>query len=88
MGWLLATWLDEAGPMGDIDGSLATSDDLPAPDELVSRYAQSSDRDVGRITWYTVLACFKLGIVLEGSHAARAFAGIQGHRGQAARDRA
>ena len=29
---------------------------------------------LGAITWYTVLACFKLGIVLEGTHA-RAFAG-------------
>jgi aminoglycoside phosphotransferase (APT) family kinase protein len=41
---------------------------------LVARYAQGSTRDVSAITWYEVLACFKLGIVLEGTHA-RAFAG-------------
>ena len=38
-------------------------------DELVARYAERSDRDVGAITWYSVLACYKLGIVLEGTHA-------------------
>jgi len=31
-------------------------------------------RDCAAIDWYVVLACFKLGIVLEGTHA-RAFAG-------------
>ena len=30
--------------------------------------------DLSAIDWYTVMACFKLGIVLEGTHA-RAFAG-------------
>ncbi len=34
----------------------------------------SAARDLSAIDWYKVLACFKLGIVLEGTHA-RAFAG-------------
>ncbi|MGW4235222.1 phosphotransferase family protein, partial [Streptomyces sp. NPDC004980] len=37
-------------------------------------YGRFSDRDLSAVTWYEVLACFKLGIVLEGTHA-RAFAG-------------
>jgi aminoglycoside phosphotransferase (APT) family kinase protein len=52
-----------------------TAGDLATPDELVQRYAANTDRDLSRIDWYTVLACFKLGIILEGSHA-RAAAGL------------
>jgi aminoglycoside phosphotransferase (APT) family kinase protein len=40
----------------------------------VDQYARNSKRDLTHITWYTVLACFKLGIVLEGT-LARASAG-------------
>ena len=40
----------------------------------MERYARNTTRDLSHITWYTVLACFKLGIVLEGTHA-RASAG-------------
>jgi aminoglycoside phosphotransferase (APT) family kinase protein len=47
---------------------------LPSGAELVARYAEHSTRDLSAINWYEVLACFKLGIVLEGTHA-RAFAG-------------
>ena len=43
-------------------------------DDLVERYARNTTRDLSHITWYTVLACFKLGIVLEGT-LARACAG-------------
>jgi aminoglycoside phosphotransferase (APT) family kinase protein len=42
--------------------------------ELVARYAQGTTRDLSAIQWYAVLACYKLGIILEGTHA-RAFAG-------------
>ena len=47
---------------------------LPSTDEIVARYAERSTRDLSAIQWYAVMACFKLGIVLEGTHA-RAFAG-------------
>jgi aminoglycoside phosphotransferase (APT) family kinase protein len=43
-------------------------------DELLARYGEGSDRDLSAVDWYVVLACFKLGIVLEGTNA-RAFAG-------------
>jgi aminoglycoside phosphotransferase (APT) family kinase protein len=72
LGWLLATWPGDDGRL--LTGPLGTAGGLPAPGELVAHYAERSERDLSAITWYTVLACFKLGIVLEGSHA-RAFAG-------------
>jgi aminoglycoside phosphotransferase (APT) family kinase protein len=55
-------------------GRLSSADGLPRTAELVERYAARSDRDLSTIDWYTVLACFKLGIVLEGTYA-RALAG-------------
>jgi aminoglycoside phosphotransferase (APT) family kinase protein len=57
-----------------VTGALGGQGGLPTPDEIVARYAQLSDRDTAAIGWYTAMACFKLGIVLEGTHA-RACAG-------------
>jgi aminoglycoside phosphotransferase (APT) family kinase protein len=72
LGWLIATWPGEetaklAGAIGAVGG-------LPSTDEIVGAYAARTNRDLSALTWYAVLACFKLGIVLEGTHA-RAFAG-------------
>ncbi|WP_219471250.1 phosphotransferase family protein [Nonomuraea rhizosphaerae] len=64
LGWLLATWPSNNG---HVPG-------LPSPEELVAYYAALSERDMSAIDWYAVMACFKLGIVLEGTHA-RAYAG-------------
>lgn len=73
LGWLLATWPDPEGPvMGSV--GVQPWDGFPTADELVARYAASSDRDLSAVAWYEVLACYKLGIILEGTHA-RAFAG-------------
>ena len=73
LGWLIATWPD-AGTAGGLAGAIGDAGGLPATSELVDEYAARSDRDLTAITWYAVLACFKLGIVLEGTHA-RACAG-------------
>jgi aminoglycoside phosphotransferase (APT) family kinase protein len=74
VGWLVATWpgnnQQTLGPVG----TLAAVGGLPKTDEVIARYAEGSMRDLSAIGWYTVLACFKLGIVLEGTHA-RACAG-------------
>lgn len=72
LGWLLATWPSEgfASPAA----ALAEGGALPSTEEVVRRYAAGSPRDLSAIQWYAVLACFKLGIVLEGTHA-RACAG-------------
>jgi aminoglycoside phosphotransferase (APT) family kinase protein len=74
LGWLLATWPDADQPAVGTGGTLAAAGGLPSTAEVVARYAQGSSRDLSAIAWYGVLACFKLGIVLEGTHA-RAFAG-------------
>lgn len=75
LGWLLVTWPGNEH-LGDLalGGELAAAGDLPTRDELIDRYARDSDRDLSGIDWYVALAGFKLGIVLEGTHA-RAFAG-------------
>ena len=49
-------------------------DGWPTAEELVTAYAAKSDRSLDAIDWYVVLACYKLGILLEGTHA-RACAG-------------
>jgi aminoglycoside phosphotransferase (APT) family kinase protein len=75
LGWLMATW--PSGDRVDTGGALGAKGNLPTTSELVERYAQQSERDLSAITWYAVLACFKLGIVLEGTYA-RACAGLAG----------
>jgi aminoglycoside phosphotransferase (APT) family kinase protein len=70
LGWLLATW----GGSAAFGGALFAEGGLAAPGDLIEKYACNTTRDLSHITWYTVLACFKLGIVLEGTHA-RAYAG-------------
>jgi aminoglycoside phosphotransferase (APT) family kinase protein len=70
LGHLLATWPDPASgttTMLNLPG-------LPTRDAIVARYADGSTRDVGAVGWYQVLACYRLGIILEGTHA-RACAG-------------
>jgi aminoglycoside phosphotransferase (APT) family kinase protein len=47
---------------------------FPSRDELIERYAALTGRSMTNFTWFEVLACYKFGIVLEGSHA-RAQAG-------------
>jgi aminoglycoside phosphotransferase (APT) family kinase protein len=73
LGWLLATWRQPDGT-AVFSHALGGQDGLAGIDDLFQRYAANTTRDLSHITWYTVLACFKLGIVIEGT-LARAFAG-------------
>jgi len=74
LGWLMATWPADDGTQ--IGGAMAVHpwSGFPSVDELVAHYRARSDRDLSAIEWYGVLACYKLGIILEGTHA-RAAAG-------------
>ncbi|MCX2931991.1 phosphotransferase family protein [Mycobacterium sp. CVI_P3] len=74
LGWMLATWF-APGRDSVLTNVLMDAGGLATPDELIERYAQNTTRDLSNIDWYTVLACFKLGIILEGSNA-RAAAGL------------
>ena len=69
LGHLLATWPGD-GPGGVGEGI----SDLPSKPELVARWAERSARPIDHVDWYHVLAAYRLGIILEGTHA-RAFAG-------------
>lgn len=69
VGWLMATWPEDGGV-----GSVQPWTGFPKIGELVEHYRARTSRDMSAIDWYGVLACFKLGIILEGSHA-RASAG-------------
>ena len=73
VGWMLATWPDEQGvsPAGMV---MSPWTGFPNSQELVERYRQGSSRDLSQLQWYSVLACYKLGILLEGTYA-RACAG-------------
>lgn len=73
LGWLLATWRQPDGS-SVFSHALGGQGGLASTEELFDRYAANTTRDLSDITWYTVLACFKLGIVIEGT-LARACAG-------------
>ncbi len=73
LGWLMVTWPED--PVGMSAGpALSALGGLPTRAELVAAYAEAGGRDTSRIDWYTALAGFKMGIVLEGTRA-RAAAG-------------
>ncbi|QCB38769.1 phosphotransferase family protein [Sphingobium sp. PAMC28499] len=71
LGWVLATWPDGSGAS---TVSITPWEGFPTAAELVARYGAGSARDLSAVDWYHVLACYKLGILLEGTHA-RACAG-------------
>ena len=73
LGWLIATWPESETP-GPADVAVQPWDGFPTIDEMIAHYAARSRRDVSAVDWYAVLACYKLGIILEGTHA-RACAG-------------
>lgn len=73
LGGLLATWPGPDG-RGMIAGSVQPWQGFPTAAELVARYGERSSRRLDAIPWYEVLACYRLGIILEGTHA-RACAG-------------
>ncbi len=74
LGWLLATWPETNNDTAADSISVKPWTGFPAAGELVEHYRQRTTRDLSAIDWYAVLACYKLGIILEGTHA-RACAG-------------
>ncbi len=73
LGWIMATWPAEDG--SNIAGvTVVPWEGFPRIEDLVARYRAGTTRDLSAVNWYAVLACYKLGIILEGTHA-RACAG-------------
>ncbi|MGR3779936.1 MAG: phosphotransferase family protein [Albimonas sp.] len=73
LGWIVACYPGSGGPELPVL-RLDPWDGFPAAEELIARYGELSSRDLNHIDWFIVLACFRLGIILEGTHA-RACAG-------------
>ncbi|MEO5641394.1 MAG: phosphotransferase family protein [Sphingomicrobium sp.] len=67
LGWLLATWPGDDGQPGPVE--ISPWDGFPTADELVGHYRERSSRDLSAIDWYKVMGCYKLAILLEGTHA-------------------
>jgi aminoglycoside phosphotransferase (APT) family kinase protein len=70
LGGLISGWPAdgaETGPVKPWPG-------FPTRQEIIDRYAEVSGRDVSHVNWYEVLACYKIGAILEGTYA-RACAG-------------
>lgn len=69
LGWLMVTWpnRDLEGPTSAAVG--AAFPGLAKESELVAHYRGLTARNMDAIDWYAVLACYKLGIILEGSNA-------------------
>jgi aminoglycoside phosphotransferase (APT) family kinase protein len=66
LGWVLATW-----PDGDGESTVSVEPwiGFPKAGELIERYRAGSRRDLSATDWYLALACYKLGILLEGTYA-------------------
>lgn len=73
LGWLTATWRDPEER--DTAPAAAQWDGLPSLEQVVERYLSATGRTAAEARWYSVLAPFKLAVILEGSHA-RACAGL------------
>ena len=73
LGWLLATWPEGDDP-DPANVSVKPWKGFATAAELVEHYRPRTSRDLSSVHWYGVLACYKLGIILEGTHA-RACAG-------------
>jgi aminoglycoside phosphotransferase (APT) family kinase protein len=71
LGWLLSAWPADGAETGPVSGSWKG---FPTRAEIIARYAEQTGRDVTHADWYEVLACYKLGAILEGTYA-RACAG-------------
>ena len=68
LAWLVATWPDASGKSVSPTLEVSPWAGFPTAAQLVERYRERSSRDLSAIDWYVVLACYKLGIILEGTH--------------------
>jgi aminoglycoside phosphotransferase (APT) family kinase protein len=74
LGWLVATWPPPSGEQTPGVIGTAPWEGFPTAAELVSHYQRVSGHTADGIEWYSVLACYKLAVLLEGTYA-RACAG-------------
>lgn len=72
LGWLLAFWRDP-GEDWQVDealmGQFPVGLDFSTRAELAERYAQRTGRDISALSYFTVMALFKMACLLEGFYA-------------------
>lgn len=72
LGYLLSFWREEGDPPDPVLADqleLTREPGFPSRSDLVARYRARTGRQTGDLTWYVVLATWKLAILLEGSYA-------------------
>jgi aminoglycoside phosphotransferase (APT) family kinase protein len=66
LGWMLICWPLETNTI-TAGAELAALGGLATRGELLDAYAAAGGRETSRLDWYLAMACFKLGIVIEGT---------------------
>lgn len=75
LGWILTSWTEPSDPqVGGRQPAVQPWDGFMTRAELIQRYGALTGRDMSDMPWFFVLACYKLGCLLEGTYA-RACAG-------------
>ena len=74
LGRLLLSWPD-GGDRKPFTMRVDPLDGFPTRESLVARYASRTGRDLSSLPWFEAFACYKLGIILEGTYA-RSKAGL------------
>ncbi|MFB9904043.1 phosphotransferase family protein [Allokutzneria oryzae] len=68
LGLLVVYWERLAGIGDAIADDVSGMPGFRSAAELVARYAERSDVDLGRLSWYVAFGHFKLGVIIEGIH--------------------
>jgi aminoglycoside phosphotransferase (APT) family kinase protein len=66
LGWMLITWPLDTSTI-TAGGALAALGGLASRRELLDAYWGAGGRTTSRLDWYLAMACFKLGVVIEGT---------------------
>jgi aminoglycoside phosphotransferase (APT) family kinase protein len=66
LGWMLICWPLETNTI-TAGGELAALGGLATRRELLDAYLAAGGRDTSDLEWYVAMACFKLGVVIEGT---------------------
>ncbi|MGE2692660.1 phosphotransferase family protein [Mycolicibacterium pulveris] len=66
LGWMLICWPLETNTI-TAGAALAELGGLASRRELLDAYLGAGGRETSRLDWYVAMACFKLGVVIEGT---------------------
>lgn len=66
LGWMLICWPSDTDTI-TAGAELAALGGLASRNELLDAYLSAGGRETSRLDWYVAMACFKLGIVIEGT---------------------